>query len=79
MHENGNGVTTDFGEALNLYHMAANHGDLGSIYILANMYQYGTGVNADPDRAMKLYLQAASLGQPNAIKKLAELAAAYAK
>lgn len=51
VHQHGDGVAQDFGEAMRWYRHAAKLGDRISEYQIGLMYLNGEGVAADPDEA----------------------------
>jgi hypothetical protein len=64
LHEAGQGVAKDFGEALRLYRSAAEKGYAGAQYTLGFLYESGRGVRQDHAEAARWYQLAAEQGDP---------------
>ena len=60
--ENGEGVKQDYGEAIRLYKLAVDQGNLFAQCNLAYMYEKGYGVEQDYGEAIRLYKLAVDHG-----------------
>ncbi|UCV03597.1 tetratricopeptide repeat protein [Dechloromonas denitrificans] len=55
IHQHGDGVPTDYAEALRWYRVAAERGDKASQFQIGLMYQVGQGVAADQEEAHRWF------------------------
>lgn len=69
----GTGVTQDLAKSLELFLLAGENGDIGSLYDAAVMIDNGQGITADPARAEEFYLRAAEAGHIPSQMALANL------
>lgn len=69
----GNGVTTDYAQAMRWYLEAATQGHAGAQNNLGNMYEQGLGVTRNPTEAAKWYRRAAEHGDASAQHSLGEM------
>ena len=66
----------DYQKAIELYTMAADRGEVGALFALAQLYAGGKGVNKDYQKAVQYYQKAAALGHkdaPKCLKKIEKL------
>jgi hypothetical protein len=70
MHQYGQGVPKDLGEAIRLYKLSADQGNASAQYSLGIMHQYGQGVPKDLGEAIRLYKLSADQGKVAAKKSL---------
>lgn len=73
----GQGVSTDYSQALYWCNQAANHGsaegDPSGDYCVGYIYQHGLGVPPDPTAARRWYQRAGNNSVPGSIKALAQM------
>ena len=65
-YDRGEGVKQSYGTARKYYDLAAQQGNIGSMFNLGKLYHYGFGVEQSYDRAFEYYEQAADLGLADA-------------
>ncbi|HKW92287.1 MAG TPA: tetratricopeptide repeat protein, partial [Methylomirabilota bacterium] len=75
MHERGQSVVPDLGEAVTWYRRAALQGDLHAQFRLGFLYAYGRGVERDDAQAAEWYTRAAEQGNAAARAALEQLRA----
>jgi TPR repeat protein len=68
------GLPRDPAEALRLYHIAADHGLPGAVFMLGVLAEAGDGQPADPEVALGFYHRAAAAGWPAALMRLGDAA-----
>ena len=68
------GLPRDPAEALRLYHIAADHGLPGAVYMLGVLAEAGEGQTADADVALGFYRRAAEAQWPAALLRLGDAA-----
>jgi len=71
MYENGEGIPTNVGKAVELYQQAHLAGNTDATKNLAVMYEDGNGVPKDVGKALELYQQAHLAGNTKATQNLA--------
>jgi TPR repeat protein len=69
-YERGIGVKQSYVMATRLYDLAAQQGDVGSMFNLGVLYDNGEGVEQSYEKAIEYYEQAADLGDAGAQKSL---------
>ena len=70
MYDQGQGVPRDYKEAVRLYRLSAEQGDVSAQFNLGLMYANGTGVSQDYKEAVKWYRLSADQGDALAQGKL---------
>ena len=73
MHETGQGVPQDYGEAVRWYRRAAEQGIARAQFNLGLMYVKGQGVPQDDGEAARWYRKAAEQGDPDAQNNLGKV------
>ena len=73
MYRDGTGVERSYEMARRLKELAAQQGDVGSMYDLASMYAFGEGVKQSYERAKEYYEQAAHLGHASSLYNLGDM------
>jgi TPR repeat protein len=68
------GLARDPAEALRLYHIAADHGLPGAVFMLGVLAEMGEGQPADTDVALDFYHRAAAAAWPAAMMRLGDAA-----
>jgi TPR repeat protein len=73
MYVRGEGVTKDYGKAIQWFQKAVDAGEPVAMYNLGLMYRDGVGVAKDYDKAREWLQKAADAGDKDAKQELARL------
>ena len=72
-YQQGLGISQDLSRAVKIYKSAADAGDLGSMYLLGQMYWHGEGMKPDKVTAFQYLLLADNFKDPGVERDLAKL------